>query len=96
MRTTPYFLRLPNHLIELANLRAPEERIDRSTALRQLLYAGAEEYALELLGRGRISLLKAAELLNMSTPAMIERAQEHGIQLGGDIETYRRAEAAIR
>lgn len=38
---------------------------------------------------------KAAELLNMSTLAVIEKAQERGIQLGGDIEAYRRAEAAI-
>lgn len=94
MRTTPYPLRLPKHLIELADLRAQEERIDRSTALRQLLYTGAEEYTLELLNRGRISLSKAAELLNMSTLAVIEKAKERGIQLGGEIEAYRRAEEA--
>lgn len=96
MRTTPYPLRLPKHLIELADLRAQEERIDRSAALRQLLYTGAEEYALELLSRGRISLSKAAELLNMSTLAVIEKAQERGIQLGGEIEAYRRAGAALK
>lgn len=38
------------------------ERTDRATALRQFLYAGAEEYVLELLAAGRISSGKAAEL----------------------------------
>jgi predicted HTH domain antitoxin len=95
MKTMPYPLRLPEHLLELADLRAQEERIDRSTALRQLLYAGAEEYTLELLSRGRISLSKAAELLDMSTLAVVERAQEHGIQLSTDVETYRQAKASI-
>lgn len=94
MKTTPYPLRLPQHLLELADLRAQEERIDRSTALRQLLYSGAEEYVLELLGRGRISLSKAAELLDVSTLAVIEKAGERGVKLGADVEAYRRARAA--
>jgi predicted HTH domain antitoxin len=92
----PYLLRLPRHLIELVALRAQEERIDRSIELRQLLFANAEEYALELLSRGWISLSKAAELLDVNTLAVMEKAQERGIQLGEDIEGYRRAEAATR
>ena len=45
MKTTPYPVRIPRHLLELADLRAAEEQIDRSTALRQLLHAGAVTYA---------------------------------------------------
>ncbi len=47
MKTMPYPVRLPKHLLELA---------DRSTALRQLLSAGATGYVLELLREGWISL----------------------------------------
>jgi hypothetical protein len=36
-----YPLRIPQNLIELANLRTKEEHVDKSTALRQLLYMGA-------------------------------------------------------
>jgi 1,6-anhydro-N-acetylmuramate kinase len=62
MKTTPYPVRLPQRLLELADLRATEEQVDRSTALRQLLHAGAIGYVLELLSKGRISLSKAAEI----------------------------------
>jgi len=56
MKTMPYPVRLPKHLLELADLRAEDEQVDRSTALRQLLYAGATGYVLELLRKGRISV----------------------------------------
>lgn len=88
MKTTPYPVRLPRHLLDLADLRAAEERLDRSTALRQLLYAGAEGYALELLSRGRISLSKAAELLDSSTLAIVEKARQRGVALGASAEHY--------
>jgi hypothetical protein len=91
MKTTPYPLRLPKHLLDLADLRAQEERIDRVAALRQLLYTGAEDYVLELLSHGRISLSKAAELLDVSTLAVIEKARTRGLELGADTEAYRKA-----
>jgi hypothetical protein len=46
----------------LAEAKSRSERTDRSTALRQLVYAGAEAYVVELLDQGRISSGKAAEL----------------------------------
>ena len=38
--TRPYPLRIPEGLMELAEAKARIERTDRSTALRQFLYAG--------------------------------------------------------
>jgi len=38
--------------MELAEAKARVERTDRSTALRQLLYAGAEDYVMDLLDTG--------------------------------------------
>ena len=95
-KTMPYPLRLPRGLLELADLRAAEERIDRSTALHQLLYAGAEQYLLELLQRGRISLSKAAELLDCSTWAIYELAEARGITLGATAEGYVKAKERLR
>jgi hypothetical protein len=89
MKTTPYPVRLPKRLLELADLRAAEEQVDRSTALRQLLHAGAVGYVLELLGKGRISLSKAAELLDSSPLAVIEKARERGVELGAGVDEYR-------
>lgn len=93
MKTTPYPVRLPRRLLELADLRAAEEQVDRSTALRQLLHVGAVGYVLELLGKGRISLSKAAELLDSSPLAVIDKARERGVELGVGLDEYRAAGA---
>ena len=96
MKTTPYPVRIPKHLLDLADLRAAEEQIDRSTALRQLLRAGAVTYVLDVLAKGRISLSKAAELLDTTPLAIVEKAREHGVELGTDLDAYRAAKARER
>ncbi len=95
MKTVPYPLRLPKNILELADLMAEEEHVDRSTALRQLIYAGVEDYILGLLSKGRVSLSKAAELLNCSTLAIYQLAQERGIALGASEEQYKKAKASL-
>ena len=96
MKTMPYPIRLPNHLLELADLRAEDEHVDRSTVLRQLLYAGAEGYVIELLRKGRISLSKAAELLDCTTIAVIQKAQDRGVVIGATLEQYDKAKTRRR
>ena len=96
MKTMPYPVRLPKHLLELADLRAEDEQVDRSTALRQLLYAGATEYVLELLRKGRISLSKAADLLDCRTLAVVQKSRERGVTLGTTREQYEAAKARTR
>lgn len=96
MKTMPYPVRIPKHLLELADLRAAEEQVDRSTALRQLLHVGAVTYVLDVLAKGRISLSKAAELLDATPLAIVEKAREHGVELGAHVDAYRAAEARDR
>lgn len=96
MKTMPYPVRLPRHLLDLADLRAADEHVDRSTALRQLMYSGGVAYVLELLRKGRISLSKAAELLDCSTLAVIQQARERGFTLGATSDQYRAAKARTR
>ena len=92
----PYPLRIPEGLMELAEAKSRTERTDRSTALRQLLYAGAESYVLELLGEGRISASRAAEVLGMSVYRVHELVEKHRIQAGADLGDYRRSREAAR
>lgn len=89
--TRPYPLRIPENLLELAEAKSREERTDRSTALRQLLYAGAEEYVMELLSEGRISAGRAAEVLEVSAHRIYRLADEHGVETGATLEDYRRS-----
>ncbi|MCX9013833.1 MAG: UPF0175 family protein [Candidatus Methanoperedens sp.] len=77
MEAISYPLRIPKNVIELANLRTKEEHVDKSTALRQFLYLGARDYVMELYQKGRISLGKAAELLDVSTFDILRLAKEH-------------------
>ena len=78
MEALSYPLRIPKNLIELANLRTKEEHVDKSTALRQFLYLGARDYVIELYQKGRISISRAAELLDVSTFDIMRLAKEQG------------------
>jgi predicted HTH domain antitoxin len=77
--------------MELAEAKSRTERTDRSTALRQLLYAGAEDYVVGLLDQGRISSGKAAELLDTTVHRVHELAIERGVEIGASVEDYRRS-----
>jgi hypothetical protein len=94
--TRPYPLRIPEGLMELAEAKARTERTDRSTALRQLLYAGAEGYALDLLGEGRISASQAADVLGVSVLRVHELAREQRVEIGATREDYRRSTETAR
>lgn len=95
MTTTPVPLRLPKNLLEVAELRARHQRLDRASALRQLLHEGAEGYVLTILEEGRISLSRAAELLGGSTLEIHRLAARHGLRAGGDANDYRRAKDSL-
>jgi hypothetical protein len=94
--TRPYPLRIPEGLMELAEAKARTERTDRSTALRQLLYAGAEGYALDLLGEGRISASRAADVLGVSVLGVHELARKQRVEIEVTREDYRRSTEPAR
>jgi predicted HTH domain antitoxin len=96
MTTKPYPLRIPEGLLELAEIKSQTERTDKTTALRQLLYAGAEEYVLALISEGRVSVGRGAELLDVSVLDIQRLAQEQGVELGATVEQYERAREVAR
>lgn len=89
-------MRIPENLIELAEAKAAEERTDRATALRRLLYAGAEDHVLELLRRERISVSRAAELLDSSAHRVLLLARERGVETGSTTEQHERSARLAR
>lgn len=96
METVSYPLRIPEEILSLAKLRAKEEYIDQSTAIRQLLYLGAEEYVLGLVESGRLSIGKAAELLKTSIQDIHRLAEKHGIRLGATKEQQLKSSETMR
>jgi len=91
MTKRAYPLRIPSGLLELADLKSAEERTERAIALRQWLYLGAEDYVLQLLARGRISISRAAEFLELSIYDVHQICQERGVAIGATVEQFDRS-----
>ncbi len=91
-----YPLRIPEKVVELAEAKAREERTDRATALRRMIYAGAEDYVVELLAQESISASRAAELLDVSVHRVHRLARERGVEASSTVEDHKRGSEAAR
>ncbi len=86
-------LRIPENLDELATLKAQEQNTDKATALRQWLHQGAIQYVLKLVAEGRISLERAAELLDLTIYDLHHQAEAQGLEIGATEEQRRQSHA---
>ena len=86
-------LRIPENLDELAALSAQEQHTDKASALRQWLHRGAAQYVLKLVAEGRISMGRAAELLDLTVYDLYHLAETQGIELGATVEQQRQSRA---
>lgn len=91
MTTKSYPLRISEDILAISDLRAEDEHLDRSTALRQFLHIGAEEYVLELVEDGRISIGRAAELLQTTIYDIQRIAKKHGVPLSSTPEQAKKS-----
>src|SRR5712691_7088534 len=92
-RTKVVPLRIPEHLDELAALSAQAHHTDKATALRQWIHQGAAHYVIELVAEGRVSLGRAAELLDLTVYDLYRLAATHGIELGASDEQRQQSRA---
>ena len=86
-------LRIPENLDELAALSAQEQHTDKATALRQWLHRGAAQYVLKLVAEGRITIGRAAELLELTVYDLHHLAETQGIELGATDDQRRQSRA---
>lgn len=84
-------MRLPKELFKVIEHRARQEKIDESTAIRQLLALGAEGYAVELFRQGKVTLNEAAELAGVTVRQMIDLLQRHGVRGNVRLDQQKRA-----
>jgi hypothetical protein len=89
-------VRLPPEIIRSVKDRARRERVDESTAIRQLLSLGAERHAVELYRRGEVSLGEAGRIANVTTRDMIEVLLRHGVKGNITVEIMLDAMESIR
>ena len=81
-------LRIEEEILKLAELKSKDEHTSKTTAIRQFLYSGAEEYLLNLCLHGRMSIGKAAEILHKSIYDLRESAKQKGIDIGITAKEY--------
>ena len=81
-------LRIDEDMLKVIELRSKDEHTSKTTAIKQFLYNGAEEYLLKLCSQGRISIGRVAELLHKSIYALQESAKQKGIGLGITAKAY--------
>ena len=89
-------LRIEEDILKLAEARSKDEHTNRTTAIKQFLYSGAEEYLLKLCSQGRVSIGKAAEILHKSIYDLQESARQKGIELGITSEQYQKSKGFIK
>ena len=89
--TIVYPMKIKDEIIFLIELKSKEERTNKAIVLKQFLYRGLEDYAINLVSRGRLSIGKAAEILDLSIYDMHEIAKSKGIKLGPTKEQWERS-----
>jgi predicted HTH domain antitoxin len=82
---------LPEELFKVVKHMARQEKIDESTAIRQLLALGTKGYAVELFRQGKITLKEAAELAGVTLRQMIDLLQRHGVKGNVRLNQQRKA-----
>ena len=70
----------------LIELKSKEEHTNRAIVLKQFLYKGLEYYVTGLVSKGRLSIGKAAEILDLSVYDMHEIAKSKGLKLSATRE----------
>ena len=89
--TVVYPMKLKDDIMPLIELKSREEHTNKAIALKQLLYKGLEDYVINLVGRGRLSIGKAAEILDLSVYDMHEIAKSKGLKLSAAGEQRQRS-----
>ncbi|MEX2430655.1 MAG: hypothetical protein WD645_01895 [Dehalococcoidia bacterium] len=82
MRSKPLSLRIPETLEHIALMRAKEEHLDKATVVRQWIHQEAERYVLGLARDGKLTIARAAEILDISVHEIQDLARRYQVELG--------------
>jgi len=94
--TVVYPLKLKDEIMPLIELKSKEERTNKSIVLKQFLYKGLEHYVIELVNKGRLSIGKAAEILDLSIYDIHEIAKAKDLKLSATKEQWQKSKEVIR
>ena len=81
-----YPMKIREEILPIIELKSKEEHTNKAVVLKQLIYKGIEDYVLKLIEKGRLSIGKAAEILDVSIYDVHEMAKLKGIKLSASME----------
>lgn len=93
--TVVYPLKLKDEIMPLIELKSKEEHTNKSIVLKQLLYKGLEDYVMNLVSRGRLSVGRAAEILDLSIYDVHEIAKVKGLILSATKEQRQKGKESL-
>ena len=94
--TIVYPIKLKDEIMPLIELKSKEERTNKSIVLKQFLYEGLENYVIKLVSNGKLSIGKAAEILDLSIYNIQELAKSKGLKLSATLEQRQKSKENIR
>ena len=84
--TVVYPIKLKDDIMPLIELKSREEHTNKAIVLKQFLYQGLKNYVIDLVSRGRLSVGKAAEILDLSIYEIQDIAESKGVKLSATKE----------
>lgn len=91
-----YPMKIKEEIMPIIELKSREEHTNKAVVLKQLIYKGLEDYILSLLEKGRLSIGKAAEILDSSIYDIHEMAKSKGIKLSASIEQRQKSKENLK
>ena len=93
--TVVYPMKLKDEIMPLIELKSKEEHTNKAIVLKQFLYKGLRDYVMELISKGKLSVGKAAEILDLSIYDIHEIAQSMGLKLSATREQRQRSKELL-
>ena len=91
-----YPMKIKEEIIPIIELKSREEHTNKAVVLKQLIYKGLEDYILNLLEKGRLTVGKAAEILDVSIYDIHEMAQLKSIKLSASPEQRQKSKGYLK
>lgn len=88
-------MRLPEGLTSVLKRKSKQDGIDEHTALRELIWEGSKPFVLEQYIQGKISLSKAAKLLDMSIYDILRILKSRDLKAGASKQQREQSRATL-
>jgi len=89
-------MKLKDEIMPLIELKSKEEHTNKAIVIKQFLYKGLESYVIGLVHKGRLSIGKAAEILDVDIYDVQEIAKSAGLKLSATNEQRQKSREFVR